>query len=395
MFNLPKSTVLGGLELVDTFEFYDVPRLFTVRNKTGAVYLALSIFDDGDEFEWLYVEVSIDRINSIINQSICLNTAFRTPENGFVYKVETDFIGNAKVEYVFPEQLDVDDLPLVNTYISSNQRKLYGLGAIDPKLASASSVRETCNVHLYPWDTKLPELNTRSLGNILISMQELIDSLGQTCVEEPTVKGAISAEILAKTRLNACQIFEGSFGLQLKSESMSDLFGQSLVADSFNKLLNLLSAEDNEDYISNKLHTLKGRVASKYRRFLKEVNNLGSGIKIDWGSPNKQYGGKVFLTKQQVEKAYSIVDSIDIQMSEAIEVKATLIGLNIRTKRYEILSIKDNEKFSGRVSDDATDDVQHAVIKNNYIATIKKVVETKSSSGEEAIKWILVGLKSN
>jgi len=393
MFNLPKSTILGVLDIVDTFEFYDVPRLFTVTNKTGAIYLALSTFDDGDDFEWLYVEISIDRMNSLINKSICLKTAFTTPENGFIYKVITDFFGEAKVDHVFPEQVSEDDLPLLDTYISVTKIMSYGLGAIDPKKASAASIRETCNIHLYPWDTKLPELNTRSLGNILISIQELVDSLGQTCVEEPTIKGAISAEILAKTRLNACQIFEGSFGLQLKSESLSDLFGDSLVAESFSELIALLSTEDNEDNISNKLHILKGRVASKYRRFLKEVHNLGSGIKIDWGSPNEKFGGEVYLTNKQVEKAYSIVDNIDIKMSEAIEVKATLIGLNVRTKRYEILSIQDNEKFSGRVSDDAIDEIQHAVINKNYIATIKKVIETKSSSGDEIIKWILVGLK--
>ena len=395
MLNLPKATVLGMLELVDIFEFYDVPRLFTAKSKTGALYLVVSVFDDGDEFEWLYIDISIDRINSLINKSICLYTAFTEPENGFLYKVNTDYFGNANVEYVFPEQLESDDLPLPNTFLSVDDVKSYGLGEINPKRASEASRRETCNIHLYPWDTKLPELNTRSLGNILISTQELIDSLGQACIEEPTIKGAISAEILNKTRLNACQIFPGSFGLQLKSESISDLFGDSLLSDAFKEFMNLLSAEDNEDNISNKLHLLKGRVASKYRRFLKEIHNIGSGITVDWGSPSSKDGGKIFLSKQQIEKAYSIVDSIDIQMSEAIDVKATLIGLNIRTKRYEILSIKDNEKFSGRVSDDAIEDVQHAVIKKNYVATLKKVIEIKSSSGEESVKWILVGLKSS
>jgi hypothetical protein len=397
MFDLPKKTPMGELSLLDTFEFYEFPRLFSAKSKTGALYLGLSIFDDYEEFEWLYVAISSDRIKELINQRLCLYTAFSKPENEYLFKVYTNVSGDTRFEYILPELLSGDDLPIPETKLKVEGKvKHYGLGEVDPKIAAVSSVRETFNFHLYPWDTQLPELSSRSLGNILLSTQELVDALGQICEDdEPSLKGAISADILRQTKLNTCQIFEGSFGVQFKSAHVSDLFGDSLSGRAINELLGLLSAQDDEDNLSNKLHLLKGRVASKYKRLLKEIYKLGSGIKFDWGSPNNEHGGKLELTKLQVEKAHSIVDKIDIQMSEAVEVKAKLIGINVRTKRYEISEVDTDERYSGIVSIEAIGDIEHAVINNNYIVTLKKLIETKSSSGDETIKWVLVGLKDS
>jgi hypothetical protein len=395
MFNLPSRTPMGELELFETFEFFDFPRLFSAKSRTGALYLALSIFDDYDEFEWLYISISVERIKELINKKICLHTVFSQPENGFLFKVHTNSNEVLQCEYILSEQLSSEELPLVGAKLDIKcNSKHYGLGEINPKVAAKAAARETFNIHLYPWDTKLPELGARSLGNILIFTQELIDALGQYCeTGEPTIKGAIPLEILQQTKLNTCQIFESSFGIQLKSTDMSDLFTDSLSGKAIKEFFGLLLAEDNEDFLSNKLHLLKGRVASKYRRLLKEIISLGSGVKFDWGSPKPEHGGTFELTKSQVENAHAIVDKIDIEMSEAIEVSATLIGLNIRTNRYEILETATNERYSGKVSLEAIGKIEHAVINKNYIATLKKLVETKSSSGDETIKWVLIDLK--
>ena len=397
MFDLPKKTPMGELILLDTFEFYEFPRLFSAKSKTGALYLGLSIFDDYEEFEWLYVAISPDRIKELINQRLCLHTVFSKPENEYLFKVYTNTNVDTRFEYILPEQLTADDLPIPETRLKIECKvKHYGLGEVDPKIAAVSSVRETFNFHLYPWDTQLPELSSRSLGNILLSTQELVDALGQFCENgTPPLKGAISADILQKTRLNTCQIFEGSFGIQFKSAHVSDLFDDSLSGRAINELLGLLSAQDNEDNLSNKLHLLKGRVASKYRSLLKEINRLGSGVKFDWGSPNSAHGGRLELTKAQVEKAHSIVDKIDVQMSESVEIKAKLIGINVRTKRYEISEVETDVSYSGKVSIEAIGDIEHAIINNNYIVTLKKLIETKSSSGDETIKWVLVALKDS
>jgi hypothetical protein len=390
--SLPKNTPLGFLEIKDIFEYFDFPRLFTCKNKSNSIFLAVSTYDDSETFEWLYLPTSPDRIKSLIDQKISLNEAFTNPEDGYLLKVISDFLGNSKFEYLFPEQVPLTDLPSAGAMLSSTETSHYGLGEIDAKASAESSHRETYNLHLYPHNTKLPEISSKKLGNILIISQELIDALGQVTAGQPTIKGAIAADILEQTRLNACQIFEGSFGIQLKSEKNSDLFKKSLLSESLQEFINLLLTEDIEDNISNKLHELKGRVASKYRALLKEIYQLKSPLKIEWGSPNKDLGGNVYLSSEKIERAYKIVSRVEIEMSEEIEIDSELLGLDTATKRYRLTSLLDKTEYSGKVTDEALQNVMHSEINAHYRATIKKVIETNSTSGYEINKWILVGL---
>ena len=394
MFNLPKNPILGELSIMHTFQFFDIPRLFSCKNKAGNQYLALSTFDDYEIYEWLYLPLSIDRFSSIISKHVSLRDAYLSPEDGYLFHVSSDFSGISKVEYLLPEQVKNEDLPDEDVYLETSEKIAIGLGAIDAKEAAISSRRETYNLHMYPWDTQLPELDVCEFGNILTSFQELADALGQYCKGGPTLKGAIPADILEATKFRATQIFEGSFGIQLKSKSTSDLFHNSLASDVLYELTNLLETKDNEDNISNKLHALKGRVASKYRRFLKEITKLDSPVKIQWGSPNSERGRALDLSKQELKRAFELVSKIDIEMTEAVVFRAELLGLDVTTKRYRVRHLADNEDYVGKIAEESVVHMSHSEINGIYDVTLKKIIETNSSSGVELIKWLLMELKA-
>lgn len=394
MLNLPKNTILGNLRIETVFQFYDIPRLFSCTNNSGVKFIALSVFDDYEIFKWLYLPVSADRFSSIVNKGIFLRDAFLSPEDGFLYEVESNFSGESTVRHVFPEQVPSDDLPEENIHLESKESVHVGLGVIDAELAAESSRRETFNLHFYPWDTKLPEIDVTDLGGILTSFQELANAIGQYCKGDVTLKGAIPADILEATKFRATQIFEGSFGLQLKSKSMSDLFHSSLASDVLLELTNLIESRDNEDCISNKLHELKGRVASKYRSFLRAVSKLDSPMKLHWGSPNSERGRVLSLSKQEIKKAFDLVSKIDIDMSDSVTFRAELLGLDVMTKRYRVRHLSDNEDYSGKILEGSLEVVRHSEINGIYNVTLKKIIETNFSSGAEYTKWALVALES-
>ena len=392
MFYLPKNTYLGNLELNEIFEFYDIPRLFTCKNKTGQHYLVLSIDENEDQLIWLYLGISIDRFNLLINKKMDLYSAFKSPENDFLYKVTTNYSSEVtNLEYIFSEQLTADELPYEKTYLTEKAvEHHYGLGEINPKESALSSKREVCNLHFYPpngWGT---ELNSKDLGKSLICFQEVIDAIGQNCSGKPTVKGAIPADTLQKTALNVCQIFEGSFGIQLKSNYIdNDVFDYSLVSNSLSELLNLFMIKDNEEELKNKLHKLKGRAASKYQQLLKELLSIQSDLKIEWGSPKINRGGEFILEKKVIKSAFDIISKLELSEKETINIKGKLICFNSRTKFYEILSL-DGEKFSGTASDNS--EIQSVTINDIYHAEIEQTIEIQPSSGEEKVKYKLIKL---
>lgn len=392
MFSLPKNTILGYLQIEAIFQFYDIPRLFICSNNAGNKFLALSIFDDYDSFKWIYLPLSKDRLSTLINQAITLRQAFLEPEDNYVYLITSDFHGKADVTYLFPEQIEEDNLPQSEVYLKTNKKINIGLGSTDANIAAKSSKRETYNIHFYPWDTQLPEIDAKNLGLVLTSFQDLADALGQFCTGETTLKGAIPVDITEAAKFRATQIFDGSFGIQLKSKAISDLFYNSLASDILLELTNLLETKDDEDSISNKLHKLKGRVASKYRIFLREVSKLDSPMKLHWGSPNQERGSIVLLTKQEIKKAFELVSKIDIDMSESVTFKSELLGLDVKTKRYRVRHLADNEDYSGKIADESLTKVEHSEINGIYNVTLKKVIETNFSSGLEYTKWILINL---
>lgn len=392
MISLPQERPFGNLRLEKVFQFYDIPRLFTCINSTGGRYLVLSTFDDYENFEWLYLPISVDRINALATKSIELRQAYLQPEDGFLYRVITNETELTKVEPILPEQVLDEDLPEEGAYLIVDGKLDIGLGAIDPVAAAISSKREIYNIHFYPWDTVLPEIDAKGLGLVLASFQDLANSLGQYRQGDVTLKGSIPADILEQTKFRAAQIFDGSFGIQLKSKAINDLFDNSLVSDVLQELTNLIESRDNEDFLSNKLHELKGRVASKYRSFLREVVKLDSPMKLHWGSPNRERGNVLVLSKQEIKRAFDIVSKIDTDMSESVVFRAELLGLDVETKRYRVRHLSENETYSGKIAPESLAGVQNSQINGIYNVTLKKVIETNFSSGSEYTKWVLISL---
>jgi hypothetical protein len=283
-------------------------------------------------------------------------------------------------------------LPLQGYLVALDFPEELSHAALPPREVARATRRETFDYHIYPEEPRAHEIPARKLGGILSTTQELIDALGQATDSQPTVRGPIATELLRVTKVNVTHVFRGSFGVQFSAAEAGDLLDQSTVARAISELSNLLQAGDSEDRLSNKLHTLKGRVASKYRGLLKSLNDINSGLLLDWGSVIENQGGQFSLTREQVKRAYLIVDRIDTEMSDELTVNGKLIGFNSRTQRYEILSNDDDKTYAGRVSNEASLEIANPSIGEFYVAKLRKLVETQSTSGDELIRWVLVGL---
>lgn len=392
MTELPINTPLGKLELQRVVEYYDFPRIFTCINSTGQIYFGISTYDDAEEFHWIYLPISSLRLSAILAGATPLRQALLEPEGGFVFFVKTFVNGRTEFSYALPEQISENDLPDEGYLINIQGEPSSRSAIIDPSVVAQASRRETFNYRIFPDEPAQHEIASRKLGGILTSTQELLDALGQSSTGQPSVRGPISAEILEKTKINVAHVFEGSFGVQFRASQFSDLLDQSLISAAISEFSNVITAADSEDLLSNKLHSLKGRVASKYRRLLKELSDVNSGLELKWGAVQQGRGGTFSLTKEQVRKAYAIVDKIDIEMADEVVVNGKLVGFNSRALRYEIQSADDEKSYSGKVADDAVIEILNPAIGEYYSAKLRMLVETQSTSGDELIRWVLVNL---
>ena len=118
---LPESTILGILKLIEVYEFYDQPCLFSCQNLSGQVYLALWIDSSETEDIWLYAPVSSERFNNIKNGEVDLKTVFTHSEDAFVFEVSIPFDNKKQitVKALACNDLTEDQLPEVNQFIKS------------------------------------------------------------------------------------------------------------------------------------------------------------------------------------------------------------------------------------------------------------------------------------
>ena len=85
---LPEFTQLGQLELIEVYEYYDQPVLFSCQNPSGHIFLAVWADEEDDFDTWLYVRMSPLRFEHVRSGLIDLHDAFARSEDGLVFEVQ-------------------------------------------------------------------------------------------------------------------------------------------------------------------------------------------------------------------------------------------------------------------------------------------------------------------
>ena len=116
---LPTHSVLGQLEFLETYDYFDIPLLFTCRNRAGHTFFAVFTGETGEAYTWFYVAVSSDRLRRIRHSEIDTREAFSSPETGIGLRVSIfkDPERDSQVTQVQMDELNPDWLPRGGDYL--------------------------------------------------------------------------------------------------------------------------------------------------------------------------------------------------------------------------------------------------------------------------------------
>ena len=101
MVNILNIPELGKLEIVEVYEYYDQPVLYSCKNAMGHFYLVVAADEDDQYLTWLCAAVSTDRLNRIRSGRVDLHDAFAHPESGYVVQVKVPYDEHASVQVDF------------------------------------------------------------------------------------------------------------------------------------------------------------------------------------------------------------------------------------------------------------------------------------------------------
>ena len=120
MLDILDIPALGKLEIIEVYEYYDQPVLYSCKNTSGHFYLVVAAAEDDQFLTWLCVAVSIERLNLIRSGKIDLHDAFADSENPHAIQVRVPYNEHASVltDFIQSNQIPEDMLPMRGEYLA-------------------------------------------------------------------------------------------------------------------------------------------------------------------------------------------------------------------------------------------------------------------------------------
>jgi hypothetical protein len=113
---------LGELRVIDTYVYYDGPRLFAAESDGGQLFIVVWIDETEEADEWLYAPISPGRLSNVSSGEIDVRSAFVQPDGGTVYHVSTLTNGSPTiVEELSASSIREDWLPRPGELVSRSQ----------------------------------------------------------------------------------------------------------------------------------------------------------------------------------------------------------------------------------------------------------------------------------
>ena len=370
--NIP---ILGKLEIVETYAYYDQPVLFSCKNAAGHLYLVVAA-DENDQYDtWFYAGVSTERLNHIRSGAIDLHDAFADPEDGFLFQAVAPYNDQNPlwIEPVQPSQISEDMFPISGERLNFKTKTLPTLSNSEEE--AKSKRQEILNLTLNFDGVFRTEAPVAILGKIFGKLQDVINAIGMICVQSQR----ITEDIKSKMQISLLEVGAGSFDIRLASTKTVDLLNHSDFGDAIEEFLKLLKAGSNQDKLKMLLERLKSRVAKDYTAFLKSLNESVVDTRFTWTSPHPNRGGTAYLSKPQMREVIEILQRFQ-EAPLTFTITGTLIGVWPKSKKFEI---KTTEKtYTGKIADEAIETASSATLRREHTAEIQEITIKSEATNE-------------
>jgi hypothetical protein len=381
---LPEGTLLGRLDVLEVYDYYDGPRLFLCRNSAGLRYLGLWQGKTGENNKWLYLPLSLVRLEALKNREIDLKSAFVDSEDGIVFEVliaSPDFIANIRT--IRSTELSDDILPVASEYLSDP------LVVETPELHDLARLASTENRESLRFTfsrQNLTFLPARTAGQFALCIQDLLTRIAFELSGYPA-SARVPKTITELSELAVTRMSAGSFHIDLVALNSDPLLNRSI-----HTLLTMFSGQDAPD----RLFSPSSKVAAAYESLLKVISASHVAVRVAWASPSGQISNSGELGTAVVGERLHMLSS-ELQVAADIpaewkieEVAGLLVGVNIRTKDYEFF--REGKHYFGKISETAMAAAKQATVGKTYFATIR--TRSQRIDGPDLwIRGILLGLK--
>ncbi|WP_273000659.1 DUF6575 domain-containing protein [Hydrogenibacillus schlegelii] len=384
-------TPIGDMRVIEVFLYYDGPKLFSCKDRTGQKYFAILIDESEDGDRWFLIPVSDTRLERVRTGETGLRECVRYPENDWLWDVFIPFDGSkgdASLRYA--DTLQEHELPGPEATLSLPPR-IHGeiQHRNDVEEEAVQSRRDILDITLStPFDSH--KLEVDYLAQVLLRVQSLLFSLATPRLAD---RGPIPKHVRESNTLMFAGSFVGSVGIRLETKGHATLL-DTPAERGLELFMRLLETGGERAQLSRLLPSLSPRAVARYRSLLTMLHVGQLGLKAEWGSPFK---GKrsAKLSHEQVRSALAVLEQDGDDMSQVLKVRGSLISVTSDATRrrylFEFVSM-DGDRFKGNLSPQLTN-VRFNVPAYDVVAWIEELIELNPATGEEKVTYTLIGLR--
>lgn len=379
---LPVGTVLGELLLHESFVDFDGPRVFSCISRTGQWFIAGWAEQRDQDDLWLYVPLSVPRLNMVRSGGLALREAFEQAE-GMVYLVTLPR-ADADNDHAVPiraAELREEWLPEPDFRLDLQTQTLpEALAAEQWRLLAMQERRGRLRLMVkWPGVTR-SEAPTKKVGELLVSTQSLFDNVGLAILQsDPPQAGRIPVDVAEQTATDVVGLSAASFVVDIASTNFDDLFDGSVFVEIAQRILNLLDTSlEREDLIAQ-LVELRPRGAKSFRNFVKELASTGGDITIAGAGTSLDYTAR-HLPAERLETLSAILNNLVPEDVYEIRGRMRLYRADMDRNQFGVLDALTDERYEGQIAQRAIVQVDHATVNELY-----EVIVSEFSTFDEAV----------
>lgn len=389
MVNILNIPELGELEIVEIYEYYDQPVLYSCKNASGHYYLVVAAAEDDQFLTWLCVAVSTERLNLIRYGKIDLHDAFADSENRYAIQIRVPYQEDAPVQtdFVQSDRIPEDMLPLPGECLDIEIETLPMVSNVEEIIKSTKQERLNLTFNLSEGPKTQAPISFLSI--IFGKLQNVINTIGMICSNSERV----TEEIKNNMQFSLLHVHPGSVNIHLVSPEITQLsfFDNYECGDAIEKFFELLNAETNQDKLKKLLGNLRLRVAKNYAEFIKSLRASVIDTRFTWKSPNPDRGGTAHLSNFQMQEVIDILEQFQEEDPSRITITGILIAANLRTNSFEIKTDKKN--YTGDIAEELFESVDSIILNFRYTAEIQEITKRSEATGElTKPKYLLLSL---
>lgn len=136
---------IGTFELLEIYEYYDGPIIFSCKNKSDSLFFVSSVDENNGEKKWLFLPVSVFKLRQIISGCVAIKAAFLQAEEPWLFEMYGNFAGEnlftGKLLYV--TDINHDDLPNEDVCLDDVESSIFLNDFSSEKVLEASTVGES------------------------------------------------------------------------------------------------------------------------------------------------------------------------------------------------------------------------------------------------------------